>query len=110
MGYRSAPETGLKSIAWSQAIQGRQYERWGLIVELDGREAHPADEAFRDMRRDNETTLSGRTTLRYGWRDVVGEPCVAAGQVALARQQRGWPGSLRRCGANCSIPPPAIVG
>lgn len=62
------------------------------------------------MRRDNETTLSGRTTLRYGWRDVVGEPCVAAGQVALARQQRGWPGSLRRCGANCSIPPPAIVG
>lgn len=89
--------------------QGRQrfrdveYRRWGLIVELDGREAHPAHEAFRDMRRDNDTALSGRATLRFGWRDVVGEPCVAATQVALALRQRGWPGSARPCGASCPV-------
>ena len=31
-----------------------EYRRWGLIVELDGREAHPVDEAFR--------TCAGTTT------------------------------------------------
>jgi hypothetical protein len=87
-----------------------EYQRWGLIVELDGREAHPADEAFRDMRRDNDTALSGRVTLRFGWRDVVGEPCASAAQVGLALQQRGWPGCPRPCSATCPIPPPTIVG
>ncbi|HEY5879202.1 MAG TPA: hypothetical protein VIU11_09835 [Nakamurella sp.] len=87
-----------------------EYERWRLIVELDGQEAHPPDQAFRDMRRDNETTLTGRDVLRFGWRDVVGEPCVAAAQVALALQQRGWPESIGRCGPDCSIPPAANGG
>jgi len=85
------------------------YRRWGLIVELDGREAHPVDEAFREMRRDNDTTKSGRATLRFGWRDVVGEPCVAAAQVGLALQQRGWPGAPRRCGAECQLTPPSVA-
>lgn len=87
-----------------------RYDRWNLLVELDGREAHPADGAFRDMRRDNATALSGRATLRFGWRDVVGEACVAAAQVGLALQQRGWSGSIGRCGPDCAIPAPPGIG
>jgi hypothetical protein len=81
-----------------------------LVVELDGREAHPTDQAFRDLRRDNQVTVTGRTVLRYGWRDVVGEPCAVAAQVGLALQQRGWSGSVGRCGAGCPIPPPSGLG
>jgi hypothetical protein len=87
-----------------------EYERWRLVVELDGREAHPTDQAFRDLRRDNQVTVTGRTVLRYGWRDVVGEPCAVAAQVGLALQQRGWSGSVGRCGAGCPIPPPSGAG
>ena len=81
-----------------------EYREWGLIVELDGQESHPPDEAFRDMRRDNEAVVTGRTTLRYSWRDVIGQPCVAAAQVGLALQERGWPGVIGRCGPACPIP------
>lgn len=81
-----------------------EYVPWSVIVELDGREAHPADEAFRDMRRDNDATISGRTTLRFGWRDVVGERCVVAGQVGRLLQRQGWPGPIRQCGPSCAIP------
>ncbi len=81
-----------------------EYGQWELIVELDGREAHPADEAFRDMRRDNDVIVAGRVTLRYGWRDVIGEPCVVAAEVGLALQRRGWPGAVGRCCAACLIP------
>ena len=52
-----------------------RYRTWHVLVELDGREAHPAGEAFRDMRRDNVAAVAGHTALRYGWRDVVGDPC-----------------------------------
>jgi hypothetical protein len=44
-----------------------EYLPWGLVCEVDGREAHPDDERFRDRRRDNRVTVSGRRKLRYGW-------------------------------------------
>lgn len=106
IGARNRPESDERG---RRRFRDVEYTRWGLIVELDGREAHPAHEAFRDMRRDNDTVLSGRATLRFGWRDVVGEPCVAAGQVALALRQRGWPGSARPCGPGCSLPSSAAA-
>ncbi len=88
-----------------QCYRDAEYRPWGLVVELDGQEAHPRDQAFRDLRRDNQVTVRGRTVLRYGWRDVVGEPCAVAAQVGLALRQRGWPGPIGRCGPGCPIPP-----
>jgi len=82
-----------------------EYRRWHLVVELDGQEAHPRDEAFRDLRRDNRVTVTDRAVLRYGWRDAVGEPCAVAAQVGVALRQRGWLGAINRCGPNCQIPP-----
>lgn len=87
-----------------------EYSEWKLIVELDGHESHPPDEAFRDMRRDNEVAVTDRRSLRYGWRDVIGKPCAAAAQVGLVLQARGWPGVIGRCGPACLIPPPPGSG
>lgn len=80
-----------------------RYRLWKLIVELDGRAAHPADERERDDLRDNAVLEDeGVKTLRYGWRTVVGDPCRTAAQVARLLEQAGWMGPLRRCGPNCS--------
>lgn len=101
--------SGQRNLAEADSQGHRRYRdvtyRWRLVIELDGREAHPRDEAFRDLRRDNDVTITERTTLRYGWRDVVGEPCAVAAQVGLALKQRGWRGTIRPCGPNCPIPP-----
>ena len=82
-----------------------RYRPWRVIVELDGRAAHPMDRAFRDMRRDNTAALAGETTLRYGWRDVAGDPCGVAAQVGAVLRLGGWTGRPQPCGANCSVPP-----
>jgi hypothetical protein len=78
-----------------------RYLAWRLLVELDGRVAHT--EAFRDMDRDNRSTLSGDATLRYGWHDVAGQPCRVAAQVAEMLVQRGWTGKPKRCGPACQV-------
>ena len=79
-----------------------RYDDFATVVELDGREAHPVEEAFRDLRRDNEVVLSGGQVLRYGYRDVVGRTCEVATQVGAALRAHGWRGGLRPCGANCT--------
>jgi hypothetical protein len=73
------------------------YEDWGVVAELDGRGAHPVEGSFRDWRRDNAATLAELPTLRYGWVDVVTEPCAVAWQMAQMLQRRGWTGQFRRC-------------
>jgi very-short-patch-repair endonuclease len=73
------------------------YEDYGLLVELDGRLGHDGLGRFRDMRRDNVATTDGLATLRYGHRDVYGEPCAVAWQVADNLTLRGWTGLLTRC-------------
>ena len=80
-----------------------RYLRYRIVVELDGREAHPQDERFRDLRRDNFAVANGDTVLRYGWRDVVGRSCLVAAQVGAVLHTRGWPGPLRKCSSACQI-------
>ncbi|GLY33636.1 hypothetical protein [Kineosporia sp. NBRC 101731] len=91
------------------SIDGRRryrdvrYEKWLLVVELDGREAHPVDEAFRDLRRDNAVVAGGEVVLRYGWRDVTAHSCEVAAQVAAVLAVAGWRGSPSLCGASCRV-------
>jgi hypothetical protein len=70
-------------------------------VELDGRLGHEDEGRFRDRRRDNRSTVSGKATLRYGHADVFGDPCGVATEVATVLATRGWSGRLRRCGSAC---------
>ncbi|WP_158548206.1 type IV toxin-antitoxin system AbiEi family antitoxin domain-containing protein [Desertihabitans brevis] len=87
-GRRNRPQPGLR--------RDVDYERYGLLVELDGR-SHEGAGRHRDMRRDNRAAQSRRPTLRFGWLDVHGDPCLAAAQVAELLVAGGWPGLPTPC-------------
>lgn len=84
--------------------QDLNYDEYSLVVELDGREAHPAWFRWADIRRDNANAAAGQVTLRYGWDDVTERPCQTALEVAATLREHGWTGELRRCGTQCAVP------
>lgn len=79
------------------------YKRQRVVIELDGRLGHVGEGAFRDALRDNAAAVRGDITLRYGWADVLGRPCLSAGQVASVLSARGWLGAPVPCGPGCLI-------
>jgi hypothetical protein len=84
------------------AYRDRYYPAYLTVVELDGRAAHPADERWNDVRRDNATSAGGILTLRYGWLDVTERPCKVAAEVALALATRGSI-NARPCSSGCPV-------
>ncbi len=78
------------------------YDGYGLIVELDGRAAHPGDTRWNDIQRDNAALASGLVTLRYGWDDLRMRPCLVADQVCRALSRSG-PVAARPCSAACPV-------
>ena len=99
-GRRNQAERGADG---SNRYRVVRYRQWLTVVELDGRAGHPADEVFRDHRRDNAAVVAGDVVLRYGWRDVVRNPCRIAAEVAAVLQGRGWPGVPSPCGPGCCL-------
>ena len=73
-----------------------------LIIELDGRLAHPADDRWRDIRRDNAGVVGGTSTLRFGWMDITVTPCAVAAQLAEVLSRRGYTESLA-CSPDCPV-------
>jgi hypothetical protein len=100
---RNRPESGPGRPA---TYRDARHKKWRTVVELDGRGAHPDEEAFRDHRRDNLATIDGDSVLRFGWHDVVTRPCSCAVQVAHVLRQHGWTGTLQPCGPRCPIAAP----
>ncbi len=78
------------------------YDAYELIVELDGRLAHPADTRRNDSSRDNAAAAEGKITLRYGWVAVTKTPCVVAAEVARVLLLRGY-ADARPCSASCPV-------
>jgi very-short-patch-repair endonuclease len=93
----------------SAAVDGRVryrdnlYAHYGVIVETDGRAAHPGQTRWADACRDNRAAAAGLVTLRYSFGDVLGRPCQVAAEVGAVLRVRGWPGTLRQCGPGCTI-------
>jgi hypothetical protein len=84
----------------------RLYRAYGVVVELDGRLAHPAERQWRDKERDNAAAADdGQQTLRYGWVHVRWKPCATAVEVAKVLRQRGWDGWPRPCSPGCPAQP-----
>ena len=81
------------------------YEEYGVCAELDGTAAHPADEQWRDKRRDNANAVSGIVTLRFGLLDLGDRRCETADAVATLLRRRGWTGSPVACGRGCTVGP-----
>ena len=81
----------------------RLYVAYGVVVELDGRLAHPDEEQWRDKARDNEAAVDRKQTLRYGWEQVRRHPCATALQVATVLRIHGWDGWPRPCSPGCPV-------
>lgn len=80
-----------------------EYLGYSTVVELDGRLGHEfSEERWDDLDRDIQSTLNGDITLRLGWRHVE-QSCRSAAAVARLLRARGWTGSLRRCGPDCTV-------
>ncbi len=79
------------------------YEEYQVCVEVDGSAAHPADERWNDIRRDNINTVLGTATLRFGWPDATQHRCRSAILVADALRRRGWPGAPSPCSPTCPV-------
>jgi len=77
------------------------YEDALLVVELDGRAAHPAEQRWADSHRDNALAGLGMVTLHYNWHDVDARSCFVACEVAGLLALRGTVATLRRCGRTC---------
>ncbi|MFN8074653.1 MAG: hypothetical protein U0Q15_04420 [Kineosporiaceae bacterium] len=78
----------------------RDVDYGGLVVELDGLAYHGAATAVSDRRRDNELVIAGGRTLRFGWFEVVSDPCGVAATVARALGGRGF---ATPCGPACAV-------
>jgi Transcriptional regulator, AbiEi antitoxin len=90
----------------SRGFRDRYYGAYGLVVELDGRQAHPAERRGQDRSRDNDATAGGGSTLRYDWDDVTRRACRTAAQVARSLASRGWKGQPRPCSPACPATQP----
>jgi very-short-patch-repair endonuclease len=73
------------------------YEEFGVCAEVDGTAAHPADEQWRDKRRDNANAARGIVTLRFGVVDLGDHRCETAANVAAVLRLRGWAAVPRPC-------------
>jgi len=81
-----------------------RYERFGLLIELDGRIGHELNgEKWDDQDRDLLAATEEMLTLRLGWRHSERTPCRTAGRLALVFRSRGWRGTPRRCGTDCAL-------
>jgi hypothetical protein len=83
----------------------RVYEEYGVIVELDGRLAHPAENQWKDKARDNAAAAKGQLSLRYGWAQVKWEACATAAEVARVLNLHGWGGQPRPCSPGWPVRP-----
>jgi hypothetical protein len=80
----------------------RVYAGYRVIIELDGRLAHPPEDKWRDHKRDRAAIAAGYQPLRYGWPDVDITPCATATEVGAILRARGWRGSARPCSRSCA--------
>ncbi len=67
----------------------RVYQEYGVVVELDGRLAHPEENRWKDKARDNAAAAAGQQSLRYDWAAITQRPC------ATAAAGRGGPAQPR---------------
>jgi hypothetical protein len=98
-----------RGIRQARARQGRGtiyrdvlYDQYAVAVELDGRAAHPGDQRWPDIQRDNAAAADGIVTLRYGWFDVTDHPCQVGAQVARVLRQHGF-ALARGCSPACPV-------
>jgi hypothetical protein len=112
VGYGLPEPTRQVAFTTQDGRRGRRdrvYEPYGVVVELDGRLAHPAENQGKDKSRDNAAAAAGQQTLWYGWAQVRWEPCATAAEVARVLRRHGWRGRPRACSPGCPVDPGVAV-
>jgi hypothetical protein len=84
-------------------FRDREYVPWGVIIELDGKKAHPDERRGHDNARDRRASAESKETLRYGWRETRYEGCQSAVEVIRVLWRRGWRGRPRPCSRDCPV-------
>jgi very-short-patch-repair endonuclease len=87
----------------------RAYSGYRVVIELDGRLYHPAEDTWADKDRDNAAIEAGHEPLRYGWKHVTQRPCVTAIQVSRVLRANGWQGQPHPCCIDCAVRHEAIA-
>jgi Transcriptional regulator, AbiEi antitoxin len=100
---RSTHQVPFRKKDGHRGFRDRVYESYGVIVELDGKQAHPDDRQWDDKERDNAAAEDKLQSLRYGWRRVRWDPCGTAAQVAKVLRTHGWQGSPKPCSPACPL-------
>lgn len=87
------------SVDGRTVLRDVSYDDFGTYVELDGRAFHDTPAARdRDLARDLTAVVAdGRTTVRLGYRQVLGDACATAVAVGRLLQGRGWTGGPATC-------------
>ena len=81
----------------------RVYQGYGVVVELDGRLAHPEENRWKDKARDNAAAAARQQSLRYDWAAVTQRPCATAAEVIEVLRNHGWQGRPRPCSPGCPV-------
>ena len=81
----------------------RVYQEYGVVVELDGRLAHPEENRWKDKARDNAAAAARQQSLRYDWAAVTQRPCATAAEVAEVLRNHGWQGRQKPCSPGCPV-------
>jgi very-short-patch-repair endonuclease len=82
----------------------RVYQEWGVIIELDGGQAHPEERRGPDRARDNQAAADGDgQTMRYGWKEVRYEACETTVLVVKLLWHRGWRDRPKPCSPGCAV-------
>lgn len=100
---RSSRQVPFRKQDGGTGFRDRVYESYGVIVELDGKQAHPDERQWEDRERDNAAAEDTKQSLQYGWRHVRWNPCVTAAQVAKVLRGQGWEGQPRPCSRTCPV-------
>ncbi|GAA3671897.1 hypothetical protein GCM10022237_34460 [Nocardioides ginsengisoli] len=98
-GLRQVADVGADGRrTFRDVVHGGSRPRWRQVVELDGRLFHDSTAARdRDLERDLDTALGGVDTVRLGYGQVLGRPCVTAAKLGELFRRRGWDGVALVC-------------
>jgi len=99
----SAPQTPYIKLDGSKGFRDRDYQEYGVLVELDGVTAHPEEDRWTDRERDNHAAVLRQQTLRFAWKHVRHQTCQTAEMTATVLTNHGWQGHPKPCSPECPL-------
>lgn len=96
---RQKRSTSSVGVSYRDAEYGQR-----LVVELDGLLFHnTASARNKDVERDLDAAVDGRSTVRLSYRQVFDRPCRTAAKIAQVMQRHGITVSGHACGPDCEF-------